>query len=126
MAAGSFETISGQRAPIFIHSFGFRTDSILKQTACKNNGFWFVIQDRDDISTKIDATLFLAVRVSDRVIWTGPYVDDFTGMNVTTASTPLYAPWGNGKDREFRHHENDVFLSGFRDDTEKVRKNWKE
>lgn len=113
-----------KRISIFTYSLSEEADdSILKKIACENDGFWALIRDEDDITTVLkDYYLFLASRYSDRVVWAEPYIDDFTGENITTVATPIYTSGKNGTQREFIGVVgHDVFFSELGDDPKAAR-----
>lgn len=119
-----FKNAFGTRASIFTYSLGvYAEDSVLKQIACQNNGSNFFIRDDENVLSILkEYYLFFAGRVSDRVVWSEPYVDDITGANITSVATPVYTTGANGTLQEFLGVVgHDVFLFEFGEDEEESR-----
>lgn len=85
-----------------ISIFTFRRDaddSVPRQIACNNNGFWGLIEDIDHVSEVMaDSFLFLASSFqSDSIVWSRPFLSNSDLGWVRTVAAATYSPGTNGK-----------------------------
>lgn len=93
----NMEESVGSRALIFTFSVGDQAhDSLPRQIACRNDGSWSSLGEKDDPIVKLQSySRFLAAAYRVRKpVWTDPYEDAFGLGMITSVTKPFYSSGG--------------------------------